>query len=80
MAESVDVRLARLEERVKAAEEALKIASAALESYKTGANEWRQALNDQRLQYPTKMEVVAMVTIGLTLLGIVLTVVEKYIK
>lgn len=80
MAESVDVRLARLEERVNAAEEALEIASAALESYKTGANEWRQALNDQRLQYPTKMEVVAMVTIGLTLLGIVLTVVEKYIK
>jgi hypothetical protein len=76
MAESGDVRLARMEERVLAAEKATSLAFAALESWKASANEWRQALNDQRTQYPSRSEMFAYLMAGLTALGLVM----KYIK
>jgi hypothetical protein len=54
--ESVEVRLARQEERVTAAEKATQLAFAALEAWKNSANEWRGALNDQRQNVPTRRE------------------------
>jgi hypothetical protein len=54
--ESVEVRLARVEERGLAKDEATKIASAVLEAWKVNANEWRQALNDQRINVPSRRE------------------------
>lgn len=74
--ENLDVRLARMEERLEAAENATKLAFAALETWKAGANEWRQALGDQRSQFPTRAEVVAVLMVGLTVLGLVI----KYVK
>jgi O6-methylguanine-DNA--protein-cysteine methyltransferase len=55
--ESVEVRLARQEERVIAAEKATQVAFAALEAWKVSANEWRQALNDQRADFVTRREI-----------------------
>jgi hypothetical protein len=74
--ESNDARLARLEERMRAAENATRLAFSALETWKAGANEWRQALSDQRAGYPTRSEVVALVMIGLAALGLIM----KYIR
>jgi predicted nucleic acid-binding protein len=55
--ESLEVRLARQEERVVAAEKATQLAFAALEAWKVSANEWRAALSDQRADFVTRREV-----------------------
>jgi len=65
-------RVARLEERVAGATEASRLVARQLEEYKVAANEWRQALNDQRTGYATRVEVIALLTVGLTLLGLIL--------
>jgi predicted nucleic acid-binding protein len=55
--ESLEVRLARQEERVVAAEKATQLAFAALEAWKVSANEWRAALSDQRADFVTRREI-----------------------
>ena len=50
------IQLGKLEERLKAADAALEVSRQALEAYKVSSNEWRQALNDQRLNYVTRGE------------------------
>lgn len=74
--DDIKVRIARLEEKVKAAEAATRLASESLEAWKLSANEWRQALNDQRSAFVTRPEVIAVMLVGLTILGLIL----KYTK
>lgn len=76
MTDDINVRIARLEEKVKAADVATRLAFEALESWKANANEWRQALNDQRSAFVTRPEVIAVMIVGLTILGLIL----KYTK
>jgi len=72
--DNTDVRIlvARLEERLKASDMATKLAADALDAWKASANEWRQALNDQRGMFVSRSEVYAIVVVGLTLLGLLI--------
>lgn len=78
MIDDTDVRIlaARLEERLKASDMATKLAADALESWKENSNEWRQTLQDRDSRFVTRAEVIAMLLIGLTVLGMIL----KYAK
>jgi hypothetical protein len=64
--------VAVLTERIRASDKAQDLASESLTAYKASSNEWRQALNDQRSLFCTRHEVITIVTVGLTVLGIVL--------
>lgn len=72
----VHIKIARLEERVRAADVANKLASDSLEAWKVNANEWRQTFNDLRGTYITRAEMIAWLIVGLTVLGLIL----KYTK
>jgi hypothetical protein len=70
-----DIRIlaARLEERLKASDMAVKLAADALEAWKASANEWRQAMSDQRAMFITRAELIAWLIAGLTALGLILS-------
>lgn len=70
--ETIDVRVARLEERSQATNRALDIAAEALKEYKAVSNEWRAALSDQRTLYITRSEVIAITVVAMTILGTIL--------
>jgi hypothetical protein len=74
--ETPDVRMARLEERIKASDSATKLAADALEAWKLSANEWRQTLQDRDARYVTRPEVLAFLLVGMAILGLIL----KYAK
>jgi hypothetical protein len=78
MDNDTDVRIlaARLEERLKASDMATKLAADALEAWKASANEWRTTLQDRDARYITRAEAIAMLVVGLTILGMIL----KYAK
>jgi hypothetical protein len=82
MSEDADlhIQVARLEERLKAADAATRLAADALDAWKASANEWRQALNDQRSMFVTRSEMIAWLTVGLTLLGVTLTTLELILR
>ena len=63
--------VARIEERQKAEARAADITAEALTAYKATSNEWRQALNDQRSQFATRTEVIAIVSLMLLCVGTV---------
>jgi hypothetical protein len=69
-----DVRIlaARLDERLKASDMATKLAADALDAWKQSANEWRQAMNDQRSMFISRSEMISWLLIGLTILGLVM--------
>lgn len=73
--------IARVEERQKADSKAVEITARSLEAYKATSNEWRQALNDQRAQFATRTDVIAIVSVILlcmgTIVGIISLVVIK---
>lgn len=75
----IDLRekLARVEERLLAADNSAKITAHAFDAYKTAANEWRQALNDQRNLFVTRSEVIAIVSLMLVVVGIIVSVVVR---
>lgn len=68
----LQIKIAVLEAREAAADKALKIAADALDAWKASSNEWRQALGDQRSMFVSRAEVIAMIVVGLTILGLVL--------
>lgn len=72
----MQIKIAVLEERGIEHDKAVKLASNNLAAWQASANEWRQALNDQRGLFITRSEVVTYILIGLTLLGLAL----KFIK
>lgn len=73
-------KVARLEERQLASDNAAKITALALDAYKQSANEWRQALNDQRSLFVTRAEVIAITSITLVVVGIVVGILSRLIK
>lgn len=70
-------KVARIEERLLASDNASKITAHALDAYKASANEWRQALNDQRSLFVTRAEVVSIVSLMLVVVGIIVGVIVK---
>lgn len=77
MDESIDVRLAREEERSIAAKDALLLVAESFKEYRVSSNEWRQALNDQRVGYVTRGEMIAVVVAGMALVGLVMRMFGK---
>lgn len=73
-------KVARVEERLLAADSAAKITAHALDAYKQSANEWRQALNDQRNLFVTRAEVIAIVSLMLVVVGIIVGLIIKVAK
>jgi hypothetical protein len=49
----LDIKVARLEERLIASDRALELARESLKSWQAASNEWRQENIDQRAQYMT---------------------------
>lgn len=70
--ESVDVKVARLEERLKASDLALKLAADSLDAWKENSSIWLELVKTQQQSYVSRSEVVAMIMVGLTLLGLIL--------
>ena len=78
--EELRIMVARLEERLRASDIATKLAADALEAWKSNANEWRQALSDQRSMFVSRAEVISIMLLGLAALGLVLTALGIMLK
>lgn len=65
-------KVAVLGESERASATAVKLAADALDTYKTVSDAWRQALSDQRAMFVTRPEAIAIVTVGMGILGLIL--------
>ena len=63
--ESIDVKIARIEERLLASEKALGLANQSLTLCKESSNEWRQENTEQRALYVTKDQAYGMMVTGI---------------
>lgn len=61
------VELARMDEKLKAADKAVDLASESLVRWEKSANEWRQAINDERGAFVTRAELAAAVSIVISI-------------
>ena len=74
--QDVRVTVARLEERLKASDMALKLAADSLDAWKANSALWLQVVKDQQGKFISRPEVISILLVRLTLLGLIL----KYAK
>lgn len=63
----LEVKIARLEEKLVAAATAVELARNALTAYQSDGDRWRQLMNDQRADFVTVDRAIAFVTVGIAL-------------
>ena len=70
--QDVRVTVARLEERLKASDMALKLAADSLDAWKANSALWLQVVKDQQGKFISRPEVISILLVGLTLLGLIM--------
>ena len=70
--QDVRVTVARLEERLKASDMALKLAADSLDAWKANSALWLQVVKDQQAKFISRPEVISILLVGLTLLGLIM--------
>jgi len=61
----------RLQEKTNAADKALALAASTLEAWKLNANEWRAALQDQRVGFVTRRELYLLLALVMSAMGVI---------
>jgi hypothetical protein len=69
--QSVEIKIARLEERSVAADKAVDLARAALDAYQKANDGWRQAMNDQRSQFVTGDRLMSVAGLAVAIASII---------
>lgn len=75
--QDLEIKTARLQEKLEAAATAVELARKALDTYQQAGETWRQVINDQRSQFVTMDRAIALITFGV---GVAVSIAKLLIK